>query len=180
MGIVRTKRVYLRIPSIAISCSKVQNSMHFLDTRGITVDILTLIWWLIHSIIHFHYLFKSGCESALTVISTLKIVLDSTLMAAAYCGVSIVYWAQDAIFGLVLWQMSSSLSRVSMFVIVRVLHGYTAGQDFPHRTCTRKHRTHSGYIPIPTHTSHGTLRNLWYHNYLQYIIYKNSIKFYHY
>jgi hypothetical protein len=79
------------------------------------VDDLTSIRGLICSEIHFYFLSKSGCKSALTVIPPLKNVLDAALMAAAYCGVSIAYQARDAIFGLVLLASSSG---VSVFVVV--------------------------------------------------------------
>jgi hypothetical protein len=51
----------------------------------------------------------------------------------------------------------------------QVVHGYTAGQIFPHHTRTHKHCTRAGYIPIPTRKSHGTLQNPRYYSYLWYI-----------
>ena len=43
--------------------------------------------------------------------------------------------------------------------LIRVRHGYTEGQDFPHRTLTRIYRTRNGYVPAPYRKCRGITRN---------------------
>ena len=49
----------------------------------------------------------------------------------------------------------SGTGALRCYDIIRVCHGYTAGQDFPHRTHTCKHCTHNRYRYIPYHNLHS-------------------------
>jgi len=57
--------------------------------------------------------------------------------------------------------------------LARVCHGYTAGREFQHRTCTHIYHTHLGYSYILYCIGRGVIQNLWYHNHLRYISYRN-------
>ena len=54
----------------------------------------------------------------------------------------------------------------------RVPHGYTAGQVFPHRTCTCQNRYLWQVTPVTTHYFRGTIQNPWYLWYPRYLFIK--------